>query len=102
MLVTELREPLALLRRIGRRVESMSLTIVDERTAVRDAARVAMRRPSATRFEPLVCVDEFGACAGVLRIDRLIDVLARESGDSRSAHHALEISRRAGRHRRKY
>ena len=102
VLVTELREPLALLRRIGRRVESMSLTIVDERTAVRDAARVAMRRPSATRFEPLVCVDEFGACAGVLRIDRLIDVLARESGDSRSAHHALEISRRAGRHRRKY
>ena len=83
-------------------IHTLMYELVDERTAVRDAARVAMRRPSATRFEPLVCVDEFGACAGVLRIDRLIDVLARESGDSRSAHHALEISRRAGRHRRKY
>ena len=102
VLVTELREPLAVLRRIGRRVESISLTIVDERTAVRDAARLAMRRPATSRFEPLVCVDEFGACAGVVRIDRLIDLLARESDNSRTAHHALEMSRRAGRHRRKY
>ena len=101
VLVTDLGEPLALLRRVGRRVESMSLTIVDEHTDLRDAARVAMRRPTASRFEPLVCVDEFGACAGVLRIDRLIDVLARGAAD-RPAHHTSELGRRAARHRRQY
>ena len=102
VLVTELREPLALLRRVGRRVESMSLTVLDERSALRDAAKVAMRRPVANRFEPLVCVDEFGGCVGVLRIDRLIDVLARDGADDRPSRHPLDISRRNGRHRRRY
>jgi EAL domain-containing protein (putative c-di-GMP-specific phosphodiesterase class I) len=102
VLVTELREPLALLRRVGRKVESLSLTVVDERSGLREAAKVAMRRAMANRFEPLVCVDEFGACAGVVRIDRLIDVLARDDSDDRSTHHPLDISRRNGRHRRRY
>jgi hypothetical protein len=76
VLVTELREPLALLRRNGKRVESLTLTMVDDAATLQQAARIAMRRPSSTRFQPLVCVDELGACAGVLRIERLMDALA--------------------------
>jgi hypothetical protein len=102
VLVTELREPLALLRRVGRKVESMSLTVLDERSGLREAAKAAMRRPVANRFEPLVCVDEFGACVGVLRIDRLIDVLARDASDDRSVRHPVDASRRNARHRRRY
>ncbi len=102
VLVTELREPLALLRRVGRRVESLSLTVVDERSTLRDAARVAMRRPPTTRFEPMVCIDEFGSCAGVLRIDRLIDALARDGSADGPAHHSIDSGRRAARHPRRY
>lgn len=101
VLVTELREPLALLRRVSRRVQSLSLTVVDERCDLRDAARAAVRRPADTRFEPLVCVDEFGACVGVVRIDRLIDALARDDAAVRQSSHGMASTRR-GRHRRIY
>lgn len=100
VLVTELREPLALLRRVGRRVQSMSLTIIDERSGLREAARAAVRRPADARFDPLVCVDEFGACAGVVRVDRLIDALVRLDDDRPERQHAVDVSRR-GRHRRR-
>ncbi len=78
VLVTEVREPMALLQRVGRRIESLSLTLVDEGASLQAAARVAMRRGTLTRFHPLVCVDELGACVGVIRIDRLIDAMAAE------------------------
>ncbi|HEY4331734.1 MAG TPA: EAL domain-containing protein [Ilumatobacteraceae bacterium] len=79
VLVTELREPMALLQRVGRRIESLSLTIVDEDASLQQAARIAMRRGTLTRFHPVVCVDALGACVGVVRIDRLIDALAATS-----------------------
>lgn len=85
VLVSEVREPLALMRRVGRRIESLSLTLVDDRASVQHAARVAMRRPQSTRFEPLVCVDQFGACTGVVRVERLLAALA---GEDRTAAHA--------------
>ena len=110
VLVTELREPLALLRRVGRRVECLSLTVVDEAATVQEAVRVAMRRPRATRFEPLVCVDQFGAHVGVVRIERLMEALAgaergvrrNDDGTTADAHrsrHAFDFSCRPPRHR---
>ncbi len=87
VLVSELREPLALLRRNGRRIESLSLTMVDDSASLQQAARVAMRRPNTTRFEPLVCVDQLGACTGVVKIERLMDALA---GSERSTPRQLD------------
>ncbi|MCU1393233.1 MAG: putative diguanylate phosphodiesterase [Ilumatobacteraceae bacterium] len=76
VLVTDIREPMALMRRVGRRIQSLSLTLVDEHAGLQQAARIAMRRPESTRFEPLVCVDELGACLGVVRVERLLSALA--------------------------
>lgn len=110
VLVTDVREPLALMRRAGRRIESLSLTIVDESVTVQNASRVAMRRPQSTRFEPLVCVDQFGACMGVVRVERLLGAFAGEersprngdfgSGDAHRSRHAFDFSCRPSREHR--
>ncbi|MCU1400421.1 MAG: putative diguanylate phosphodiesterase [Acidimicrobiales bacterium] len=84
VLVSEVREPLALMRRVGRRIQSLSLTLVDDTASLQHAARIAMRRPQASRFEPLVCVDEMGACTGVVRVERLMGALAGVERPSRS------------------
>ncbi len=44
---------------------------------VADAARRAMARPLATRFDPVVAVDQQGAYLGVVPIDRIVGALAR-------------------------
>lgn len=81
VIVSELQEPLAVLRRRGRRVETLPLTVIDVQTTLQQAALVALQRPEASRFEPLVVVDGLGSCIGVLRIDRLMRELARGSSD---------------------
>lgn len=45
--------------------------------AVAQAARLAMARPPAERFDPIVLIDARGAYAGVIPIDRIVGVLAR-------------------------
>jgi EAL domain-containing protein (putative c-di-GMP-specific phosphodiesterase class I) len=85
VLVSDVREPLALMRRVGRRIQSLSLTLVDESASLQHAARIAMRRPQASRFEPLVCVDSLGACSGVVRIERLLGALAGAERPGRGA-----------------
>jgi EAL domain-containing protein (putative c-di-GMP-specific phosphodiesterase class I) len=102
VIVTELREPLALLRRAGSRVLNLPMTLVAEGATVREAARIAMCRPTSARFEPLVCVDELGACVGVVRVDRLVESLMRARGEVRPSVHAGDHGRlsRVTRHRR--
>ena len=38
--------------------------------------RRAMARPPARRFDPLVCWDEAGRYAGLVRIESVVDALA--------------------------
>lgn len=115
VLVSDVREPLALMRRVGRRIESLSLTLVDGSASVQHASRVAMRRPPSTRFEPLVCVDQFGSCMGVVRVERLLGALAGEEhpgkssdgvgsdggGEAHRSRHAFDFSCRPSRQRRR-
>jgi EAL domain-containing protein (putative c-di-GMP-specific phosphodiesterase class I) len=75
VLVTELREPVALLRRTGRTVENVPMSLVSRHTALADVVRAALARPQRHRFEPLVCIDDFGACLGVVRLERLMTAL---------------------------
>lgn len=101
VIVSDLGEPLALLRRVPRGLQHLSFTTVDERTSIRVAALHAMRRSAAIRFDPLVVVDEMGACTGVVRIDALIDRLVLEAtGSGRPLHLERPIGRRSGRHPR--
>jgi hypothetical protein len=39
-------------------------------------SRRAMGRPIARRFDPLMCCDEAGRYAGLVRIERIVDALA--------------------------
>ncbi len=80
VIVGDLREPLALMRRSGQRVESIPMTLIADATSIVDAARLALGRPAVVRFEPVVCVDAFGACVGVVRMERVMASLAEVAG----------------------
>lgn len=75
VLVTDLREPVALLRRTGRGVENVPLSLIAQTDRVADVVRMALTRPQRSRFEPFICIDEFGACVGVVRLERLLSAL---------------------------
>jgi EAL domain-containing protein (putative c-di-GMP-specific phosphodiesterase class I) len=53
-----------------------SLMLISPETPVSVVSRRAMARPSAHRFDPLVCADEGGRYAGLVRMERVIDALA--------------------------
>jgi EAL domain-containing protein (putative c-di-GMP-specific phosphodiesterase class I) len=53
-----------------------SLLVLSPETPLPVATRRAMGRPSAHRFDPVVCVDDGGRYAGLVRIERLVDALA--------------------------
>lgn len=44
----------------------------------REVARRAMLRARAPRFDPVICVDEDGRYAGIVRMERLIELLAAD------------------------
>lgn len=46
-------------------------------TSIVDAAQRAIVRAPAARFQPLVCTDAAGRYVGIVRVERLIDALAR-------------------------
>ena len=52
-------------------------------TPIADAAQRAIVRAPALRFQPLVCTDNAGRYVGVVRMERLVDALARGAGRSR-------------------
>ena len=103
VIVSELREPLALLQHVGTRVQNLSVTLINERTSLREAARVALRRPMESRFDPIVCIDALGTCAGVVRVDRLIAALLREPLNPPQRAHGIvrDGSHRSRRHPRR-
>jgi len=49
-------------------------------TPVADAAVRALTRPAAQRFHPLLCTDDAGRLAGIVRMERVVDALARDAG----------------------
>jgi EAL domain-containing protein (putative c-di-GMP-specific phosphodiesterase class I) len=51
--------------------------------AVVDLARQALGRPTAHRFDPVICIDPDGRALGIVRIERVLDLLAREAGPGR-------------------
>ncbi|MBI4885083.1 MAG: EAL domain-containing protein [Actinobacteria bacterium] len=104
VIVSELREPLALLRRRDHRVANVALTIVSESHSARQAIKIALGRHPDARFEPMVCVDQFGACTGVVRVDRLIDLLltSTSSGHAVTAAGPKGHSPRRGYHSRRH
>ncbi|CAA9489583.1 MAG: diguanylate cyclase/phosphodiesterase (GGDEF & EAL domains) with PAS/PAC sensor(s) [uncultured Solirubrobacteraceae bacterium] len=53
-----------------------SLMVVTPEMPVSLVSRRAMARPSGLRFDPLVCTDEGGRYAGLVRMERVIDALA--------------------------
>lgn len=91
VIVGELREPLALVRRSAGRVHSVPLTLVAASATLVNAARIALSRPTRSRFEPLVCVDELGSFAGVVPMERIVAALGDLADLERRQH---------GRHRR--
>ncbi len=54
-----------------------SLLTVDGDLPVPSVARRAMVRPPAQRFDPAICTDPAGRYVGLLRLERLVDALAR-------------------------
>jgi hypothetical protein len=80
VIVGELGEPLALMRRSHSRIQNVPLAVLDADTSVVAAARAALSRPASTRFDPLVCVDELGAFAGVVPMERIVAALAGAAG----------------------
>jgi hypothetical protein len=53
-----------------------SLMVVTRDMPLAAVSRRAMGRPTARRFDPLLCCDESGRYAGLVRIERIIDALA--------------------------
>jgi EAL domain-containing protein (putative c-di-GMP-specific phosphodiesterase class I) len=86
VIVGELREPLALMRRSNTRIQNVPLSLLAVDTPVVAAARIALSRPSSTRFDPMVCVDELGAFAGVVPMERIVTALADAAGLERRHH----------------
>lgn len=58
-----------------------SLMLVTREMPLAAVGRRAMARPTARRFDPLMCCDEAGRYAGLVRIERIIDALAGFVGD---------------------
>ena len=53
-----------------------SLMLVTREMPLAAVGRRAMARPTARRFDPIMCCDEAGRYAGLVRIERIIDALA--------------------------
>ena len=53
-----------------------SLMLVTRDMSLAAVSRRAMSRPAPRRFDPLLCCDEAGRYAGLVRIERVVDALA--------------------------
>jgi EAL domain-containing protein (putative c-di-GMP-specific phosphodiesterase class I) len=63
-----------------RRVVPVTLRVLPS-TPTAEAARRAMTRPAAYRFDPLLCTDPGGTVVGLVAVDDLVHHLARPAGD---------------------
>jgi EAL domain-containing protein (putative c-di-GMP-specific phosphodiesterase class I) len=80
VLVDSHRRPVSFISResflLGGGARPISLA-VQPGSGVPEVARRAIARPTEQRFDPLACCDERGALLGVVRVERLIEALAR-------------------------
>ena len=100
VLVNEYREPLALLRRVGDELRTIPISLVPLHGTVHQAGRLALARPSSSRFEPMVVVDEFHEFVGVIRLERILAWLANDPEPTRPVVPAPMGPRRRTRRRR--
>jgi len=100
VLVNDRREPLALLRRRGNELQTVPISIVPLSGSVRHAGRIALARPSITRFEPLVCTDDDGTFVGMIRLERILGWLANDPEPTRPVVQLPLGARRRPRRRR--
>jgi EAL domain-containing protein (putative c-di-GMP-specific phosphodiesterase class I) len=71
--------PSGLVRRedfVRREPPVRQLMLVTREMPLAAVSRRAMARPSTRRFDPLLCCDESGRYAGLIRIERVVDALA--------------------------
>ncbi len=101
VLINDRREPLAVLRRIGSELLTIPISVVPLSSSVRHAGRLALARPSLTRFDPMVCIDDDGGFVGMLRVERILGWLANDPEPTRPVVPAsLGVARRRARARR--
>jgi hypothetical protein len=78
-LVDEHSRPTGLVRRPDHQrggAPVRNLLVVSAEMPVTVVSRRAMTRPTTHRFDPIVCADEAGRYAGLVRIERVVDALA--------------------------
>ena len=78
-LVDDLGRPSGIVKRTDHecgRGPVRSLLLVTPDMPIAAVGRRAMARPADSRFDPLVCRDDAGRYAGVVRIERVVDALA--------------------------
>ncbi|MEZ5218349.1 MAG: EAL domain-containing protein [Ilumatobacteraceae bacterium] len=108
VLVNEYHEPLAVLRRRGKDLQTVPISVAPLSGTVARAGRIALGRPPSTRFEPMVVVDDDGRFVGVLRLERLLGWLANDTSAGELPRHDVAcattatptINRRRTRRRR--
>ncbi len=102
VLVNDRGEPLALLRRRGTELLTIPIAVTPLSGSVHQAGRLALARPAATRFEPLVVVDGGGRFVGLLRLERILGWLANDVEPTRPViPAAIGAGRRRSRPRRR-
>ncbi len=79
VLIDEWRRPFSLARREGPGIRMRpSIMRVQPTMDVHDVALRAMTRDAATRFDPIACTHEDGSLLGILRIEHLVEHLAKQ------------------------
>jgi hypothetical protein len=78
-LVDQAGRPSGVVRRedhLRREAPVRSLMLVSREMPLAAVSRRAMGRPPARRFDPLMCCDDAGRYAGLVRMERVVDALA--------------------------
>lgn len=75
----------------GHRVADVSLRVPSS-TSVVELARRVVARPERCRFDPAVCVDEFGRAVGIIRVERVLLRLAELKVEGARADKVLSAS----------
>ena len=78
-LLDESSRPVALAMYLMGQLSRRPVTAVLESVSVREALERALTRPNGSRFDPLVCCNEQGHYLGLVRIERMVEVLLREA-----------------------
>jgi hypothetical protein len=82
VVIDEYERPVGSITPEGARVGQVGPVLaVSLSTPVTDVAFRSLTRPVDHRFEPVVCTDPAGRALGIVRIERIIELLARAATD---------------------